>query len=171
MDIKITPYNSIEDVVNEALHKAKSDTMACYLGFVGDIDTIQAILAVVLKDTGCLIDSIDIDVCDNNIYQLTISEGGFVSVVPIKNECGDYLIIDADIRYVSDEIPLSYFSRLNACGEKYTVFGFDYDDELSDEEAEDLLGNADIAVIYDKYSQLPENYQQLVDLILDWGLN
>ena len=171
MNIEITPYDCIEDVVSMALHRAITKVKCYSVAFVGKIDTIQSILSVLLRDTDCIIDRVNIDICENNLYQLTMDEDGFISVIPIRNRYGDYLIIDADIRYISDEVPISYIGRLDACGEKYTVFGFDYDDELSDEEAEDLFDNADITVIQSKYSRLPEKYQQLVDLVLDWGLN
>ena len=174
MNIKITPYDSIEDVTNEALHKATRDTNSRSLGFVGDIDTIQAILGIVLEDAGRVVDRIDMDVSESDTYQLTITDEGFVTVVPIKNKHGDYLIVDADIRYVSDVMPLSYFRRLGTCSEEYTVFGFDYDDsegkELSDEEAEDLLHNATFTVIYSRYDEFPQKYKDIIDLAVDWGL-
>lgn len=174
MNIRITPYDCIEDVIDEALHKAMSDTNSSSLGFVGYIDTIQAILGVVLEDAGRVVDRLDMDASESDTYQLTITDDGFVSVVPIKNKHGDYLIVDADIRYVSDEMPLSYFRRLDTCGEEYTVFGFDYDDsegeELSDEEAEDLLHNATFAVVYSRYGEFPQKYKDIIDLAIDWGL-
>ena len=170
MNIEIMPYDCIEDVVSMALHRVITKASRYSVAFVGEVDTIQSILSILLKDTNCTIDKVNMDICENNLYQLTMDEDGFISVIPIRNKYGDYLVVGADIRYISDEIPLSYFRRLNTCGEKYTVFGFDYDDELSDEEAEDLFDKADITAIQSKYSQLPENYQQLVDLILDWGL-
>ena len=170
MNIEIMPYDCIEDVVSMALHRATTKVKQYSVAFVGEIDTIQSILTTLLKKTDCVIDRVNMDACEDNLYQLTMDEDGFISIIPIRNKYGDYLIIDADIRYISDEVPISYIGRLDTCGEKYTVFGFDYDNELSDEEAEDLFDNAGINVIQSKYSQLPENYQQLVDLILDWGL-
>lgn len=184
MNIKITPYESIDAVVNKALHKAMRNTNAHSVGFVGDIDTIQEISRLVLEDAGRVFDRIDIDISKCEIYQLTIDEDGFISVVPIRNKYGNYLVVDADIRYVSDEIPLSYFSRLDDCGKEYTVFGFDYDDSeydilddqssdggiMSDEEARHLWENAKFSVLCEQYGRLPEDFRQLVDLARDYNL-
>lgn len=41
---------------------------------------------------------------------------------------------------------------------------------MTDEEAEDFMNRMGLEVVYNQYHRLPDKYQQMVDLIMDWGL-
>lgn len=88
-EIKVTPYDCVEDVVKEALAKANRQSWCRDIGFVGNADFIQDVLKVVLQNTDYVVDVIDIDTYDyGNIYQLTIDTEDFVSVLPISTDNG-----------------------------------------------------------------------------------
>lgn len=182
-EIKVTPYDCIENIVKEALAKAAEQTEYNEIGFVGKIDLIQDVLRAVLQHADCALDFLDVDICDyDDMYQLTIDDEGFVTIVPVATDDGDYLIFMDDYLYVSDEMPLSYIRVLNDNKVKNTVFGFDYEcdddedieetavavDKMSDEEAQDLIDSEDWTLIYSAYNKMPDPFQQLVDFMLDW---
>ena len=188
-EIKVTPYDCVEDVVKEALAKASEQTEYHEIGFVGKSDLIQDVLRAVLQNANCTIDRLDMDTSDyDDTYQLTIDEGGFVSIIPIVRGNGDYIIFSDGYLYVSDEMPVTYIRDLNGKGIQYKVFGFDYEgyddddltkaawsfdrigecDKMSNEEAQDLIDSGNWAIIYSSYNKMPDPFQQLADFMLDW---
>ena len=190
-DFEVTPYDCAEDMVKEALAKASKQTEYNEIGFVGKSDLIQDVLRAVLQNADCTIDCLDMDTSDyDDMYQLTIDEDGFVTIVPVSKDDEGYSIFFDGYLYVSDEMPLSYIRYLNDNDIRYKVFGFDYEgyddddltkaawsfdrigecDKMSDEEAQDLIDTGDIEVIYSTYNRMPDPFQQLVDLMLDYAL-
>ena len=188
-EIKVTPYDCVEDMVTEALKKASEQIEYDEIGFVGKSDLIQDVLRVVLQNADCTIDLLDMDTSDyDDMYQLTIDEDGFVTIVPIVRGNGDYIIFPDGYLYVSDEMPVTYIRDLNGKGIQYKVFGFDYEgyddddltkaawsfdrigecDKMSDEEAQDLIDSGNWTLIYSSYNRMPNPFQQLVDFMLDW---
>lgn len=184
-EIKITPYDSVEDMVTEVLSIATKQLEPGDIGFVGNVDIIQDILTVVLQSTDYVIDVIDMNTYDyDDIYQLTIDDEYFVSVLPVSTENG-YISFCDDCLYVSDEVPVSYIRSLDDNEVKYTVFGFDYDidedecddevdvstsvSKMTDDEAQDLIDHASFVIVWNNYDRLPEKFQQFVDFVRDWG--
>lgn len=186
-EIKVTPYDCVEEVVKEALATATKQLEHGDIGFVGNADIIQDVLTVVLQSTDYIIDVIDMNTYDyDDIYQLTIDDEDFVSILPVSTENG-YISFCDDCLYVSDEVPVSYIRTLDDNEVKYTVFGFDYyidededeyDDEvdeptsvrkMTDEEARDLIDHASFVIVWNNYDRLPEKFQQFVDFVRDWG--
>ena len=181
-EIKVTPYDCVEDVVKEALAKANRQSWCGDIGFVGNADFIQDVLKVVLQNTDYVIDVIDMDTYDyGDIYQLTIDTEDFVSVLPISTDNG-YITFSDDRLYVSDEVPISYIRTLDDNGAKYKVIGFDYEDydenngatetsvsygQHNNDKVQDLINNRLYEIKYSSVNEMPSPWQQLNDFIFE----
>ena len=162
-EIKVTPYDCVEEVVKEALAKANRQSWCGDIGFVGNADFIQDVLRVVLQNTDYGIDVIDIDTYDyGDIYQLTIDTEDFVSVLPISTDNG-YITFSNDRLYVSDEVPISYIRTLDDNGAKYKVIGFDYENYEDDSDSD----SGDLEAMYSTYNRTSDPIQQLNDFMFD----
>ena len=185
-EIKVTPYESVGDMVKEVLSTAAKQLEHGDIGFVGNADIIQDVLTVVLQSTDYVIDVIDMNTYDyDDIYQLTIDDEDCISILPVSTDNG-YITFCDDCLYVSDEVPVSYIRTLEDNNVKYKVFGFDYDSDedeyddedevdepdliskMTDDEARDLIDHASFVIVLDNYDRLPEKFQQFVDFIFDW---
>lgn len=179
----VKSFSAVTEVADNIVSLVDKDVYET-VAIIGKSDVIQEALGRLLSNNKFDIGEIQIDdIVYDDLYQLLIDDYS-VYVEPILQEDNSYWTPDVDMYFVNDWASTRYIFTLEQNKRKYEMFAIIGDDELfedvaedvsddgklSDKEAEDLLNNAEFAVVYGKYNKLPNEFQQLIDLILDWGL-
>lgn len=179
----VKSFPSVNDVVDNILSLVDKEVYET-VAIIGKCDVIQDALGSLLSQPDINAGEIHIDDFGyNDLYQLLIDDYT-VYAEPIFQEDKSYWTPDIDMYFVSDWASTRYIRALEDHCCQYIMFAIYGDDEffddiegdgqnigkLSNDEAQYLWDNAEFSVIYSKYDRLPEDFQQLVDLTIDWGL-
>ena len=185
---KIKPFADVGALVDNVADLLENEEITSTV-FIGYGHTITEILGVLLYEYTTDIECIQMDECAyNDLYRLTIDEDFIISVVPIKKDNGEYVMTNADIQFVSDEVPAKYVRIIDDKGCKYQVFTLDSDfeeeddsewidgtTEIAEENIEDNSFEIPVSVNFEAsfngrpYNKLSDDEKQLFDMMMDWG--
>lgn len=185
---KIKPFMSSGALVDYAIDSVLGDDYPS-MAFIGYGYIIAEILGTLFVEHTTDIDTINMDECTyNDLYCLLIDEDFIVSVIPIKKDNGEYIMINVDIQFISDEVSTKYVQAIDDEGYTYQIFtlGNDFEEEMDDidgnietdtEIAEENINDSSFEVPISvklevtfngrPYDKLSDDEKQLFDLMMD----
>lgn len=187
---KIKPFansGTLVDYIISSIDKDKYSSVA----FIGYKEIISEILGTLIGGYKVDIECLHMDECAyNDLYRLAIDEDFIISVVPIHKDNGEYIMTDADIQFISDEVSTKYVFALDKRGQKYQIFTLDsdFEEECEDFEDDNVWTSGYLQMVEDNkmpskyeievevsfngkpYEELSDDEKQLFDLMMDWRL-